>query len=142
MLLNSVPAVSGGDGTFNPFHNYNFTGSMRPVYPLSPRRIIPEHIKRPDYAESGRILGSFMSKHLWELILFHTKGVPTSEVKGAGRLRILTLEEQEKMRVACRVCSKFWYLRLDRQIPRMHPRSRKSMATCTVVGAELKEADC
>lgn len=104
ILLNSITAVSGGDGTFNPFHNYDFTGSMRPVYPLSPRRVIPDHIKRPDYAESGRILGSFMPQRLRELIPFHTKGVPTSEVKGAGRLRILTLEEQEKMRVACRVC--------------------------------------
>ncbi|EIM87833.1 methionine aminopeptidase [Stereum hirsutum FP-91666 SS1] len=81
-LLDDPSISKSGDGTFNPFHNFEFTGSMRPVYPLSPRRIIPEHIKRPDYAESGE---------------------PTSEVKGAGRLRILTLEEQEKMRVACRL---------------------------------------
>lgn len=54
---NSVPVVSGGDGTFNPFYNHRFSGSLRPVYPLSPPRIVPEHIKRPDYAESGRIMG-------------------------------------------------------------------------------------
>lgn len=115
---------------------------MRPVYPLSPRRIIPEHIKRPDYAESGRILSSLMLKYLRELILFHTRGEPTSEVKGAGRLRILTLEEQEKMRVACRVCFTSFYLRLDRQNPRMHPRSTKPTATLAVVGAESQAEDC
>jgi len=37
------------DGTFNPFENYDFTGTMRPVYPLSPTRKVPEHIPRPDY---------------------------------------------------------------------------------------------
>lgn len=49
--------VLDGDGTFNPFNNFRFTGSLRPVYPLSPTRAVPEHIKRPDYAESGRIMG-------------------------------------------------------------------------------------
>lgn len=32
---------------------FSFTGSVRPVYPLSPRRTLPESIKRPDWAETG-----------------------------------------------------------------------------------------
>jgi hypothetical protein len=43
------------DGTFNPFATYGFTGSLRPVYPLSPKRPVPDHIPRPDYADDGRI---------------------------------------------------------------------------------------
>jgi len=38
---------------YNPFPNYPFTGTLRPVYPLSPKREIPAHIEVPDYAESG-----------------------------------------------------------------------------------------
>ena len=41
------------DGHFNPFPAYPFTGKLRPVYPLSPRRTVPEKIGRPDYAGSG-----------------------------------------------------------------------------------------
>lgn len=43
------------DGTFNPFGAYKFTGTMRPVYPLSPKRPVPEHIPRPEYAEDGTL---------------------------------------------------------------------------------------
>ena len=41
------------DGTFNPFGTFKFTGTLRPVYPLSPKREVPAHIPRPDYAEDG-----------------------------------------------------------------------------------------
>ena len=41
------------DGHFNPFPAYPFTGSLRPVYPLSPRRTVPEKIRHPDYAHNG-----------------------------------------------------------------------------------------
>ncbi|KAJ1968067.1 Methionine aminopeptidase 1 [Dimargaris xerosporica] len=40
-------------GTYNPFPQYHFTGSIRPEYPLGPRRPVPAHIPRPDYAETG-----------------------------------------------------------------------------------------
>jgi hypothetical protein len=41
------------DGTFNPFPSFGFSGLLRPVYPLSPKRVVPEHIPRPDYSEDG-----------------------------------------------------------------------------------------
>ena len=28
-------------------------GTVRPVYPLSPKRAVPDHISRPDYADDG-----------------------------------------------------------------------------------------
>lgn len=43
------------DGSFNPFGSFKFTGELRPKYPISPTRIVPEHIPRPDYAEDGTI---------------------------------------------------------------------------------------
>ncbi|KAG5643477.1 hypothetical protein DXG03_000865 [Asterophora parasitica] len=71
------------DGTYNPFPNYAYTGPLRPVYPLSKTRTVPDHIPRPDYAVDGR---------------------PLSEVKRSGQPpRILTKEEQDKMRKACRL---------------------------------------
>uniref|UniRef100_A0A0W0F503 Methionine aminopeptidase n=1 Tax=Moniliophthora roreri TaxID=221103 RepID=A0A0W0F503_MONRR len=70
-------------GTYNPFPDFPFTGSVRPMYPLSPRRHVPEHIARPDYAEGGR---------------------PRGEYRELGKpARILTLEEQEKARKVCRL---------------------------------------
>ena len=47
---------------FNPFPDFAFTGPLRPVYPLSPKREVPKSIPHPDYAadgipKSGRILG-------------------------------------------------------------------------------------
>lgn len=40
-------------GYYNPFPNFSFTGPLRPVYPLSPRREIPKTIPHPDYAADG-----------------------------------------------------------------------------------------
>ncbi|KAH6918612.1 peptidase M24, structural domain-containing protein [Coprinopsis sp. MPI-PUGE-AT-0042] len=76
-------AALSSDGVYNPFPNYDFTGSLTPWYPLSPKRQIPDHIPRPDYAETG---------------------VPRAEVKDAGQPpRILNAEQIEKMRTVCRL---------------------------------------
>lgn len=40
-------------GYFNPFPTFNFTGPLRPVYPLSAKREVPKSIPHPDYAEDG-----------------------------------------------------------------------------------------
>ncbi|PFH54383.1 hypothetical protein AMATHDRAFT_135259 [Amanita thiersii Skay4041] len=75
--------VSFNDGCYNPFPNYPFTGTMRPMYPLSQTRVVPDHITRPEYAVSG---------------------IPLSESRRAGQPpRILSKEEQEKMRTVCRL---------------------------------------
>lgn len=73
------------EGTYNPFTSCDYRGSVRPVYPLSPKRTVPDHIKRPDYADDA-------------------SGTPTSEVRKTGQPpRVLSLEEQEKMRTVCRL---------------------------------------
>jgi methionyl aminopeptidase len=40
-------------GVYNPFPAFNYTGSLRPVYPLSAKRTVPKSIPHPDYAETG-----------------------------------------------------------------------------------------
>ncbi|KAH0583907.1 hypothetical protein H2248_009499 [Termitomyces sp. 'cryptogamus'] len=81
-----VPITISGnaeDGTYNPFPNYSFTGPIRPVYPLSKTRLVPDHIPRPDYAADGK---------------------PVAEARRAGQPpRLLTPEEQDKMRRSCRL---------------------------------------
>lgn len=37
----------------NPFPTYPYTGSLRPVYPLSLPRTVPDSIKLPDHARDG-----------------------------------------------------------------------------------------
>jgi hypothetical protein len=42
---------ANADGTYNPFSSFSYTGAIRPRYPLSPKREVPEHIPRPEYAD-------------------------------------------------------------------------------------------
>lgn len=71
------PSASGDD--YCPFPDFRYTGDLRPVYPLSPRRAVPKHIKLPDYAQDGK---------------------PISEIKNdrVGRIPQLTAKEITKMR--------------------------------------------
>jgi len=71
-------------GQFNPFPTFPYTGNLRPVYPLSPRRAVPKNIKLPDYAGDGQ---------------------PRSEQVFVGRrnITILNKKEQEAMRKVCRL---------------------------------------
>ncbi|KAJ1659284.1 Methionine aminopeptidase 1 [Dispira simplex] len=78
------PQASNGDGTYNPFPNYHFTGPLRPVYPLGPHRAVPEHIARPDYSETG---------------------IPVSEhaVRSSNRIECLSAEDIVKVREVARL---------------------------------------
>jgi methionyl aminopeptidase len=48
-----VSKVDPETGHFNPFPTYPFTGSLRPVYPLSEKRQIPKSIPHPEWSETG-----------------------------------------------------------------------------------------
>jgi hypothetical protein len=41
------------EGQYIPNPKFNYTGSLRPIYPLSEKRAVPAHIPRPDYADHG-----------------------------------------------------------------------------------------
>lgn len=71
-------------GNYNPYPSFPYSGSLRPVYPLSAKRTIPKSIPHPDYARDG---------------------IPRSEQKLIGRhnITILNKEEQEGMRKVCRL---------------------------------------
>ncbi|KAJ7774660.1 peptidase M24, structural domain-containing protein [Mycena maculata] len=81
-LVKHDPGVNP-DGTYNPFPSYNFTGPIRPAYPLSSKRKIPDHIQLPDYVNDG---------------------IPKSERKAyQNPPEILNAEGIEKMRTVCRM---------------------------------------
>ncbi|GFZ45727.1 aspartyl aminopeptidase [Saitozyma sp. JCM 24511] len=63
---------------------YHFTGPLRPVYPLSQKRLVPPHIQRPDYAD-------------------HPQGISMVEAVREKGIKILNKEEIEGMRVVCRM---------------------------------------
>lgn len=69
-------------GQYNPFPTYAYTGSLRPVYPLSDKRKVPDSIRHPDYAKDG---------------------IPYSENSGRRALRQLDAKGQEGMRKVCRL---------------------------------------
>jgi methionyl aminopeptidase len=71
-------------GTYNPFPTFPYTGTLRPLYPLSPRRVVPKSIPYPDYWDSG---------------------IPYSEqtFKGRTKIEILDKKGQAGMRKVCRL---------------------------------------
>ncbi|CAG8889908.1 unnamed protein product [Penicillium egyptiacum] len=70
-------------GLYNPFLAYPFSGSVRPVYPLSPRRTVPKSIKHPDWAETG---------------------IPKREMRlSRSKWDLLDMKGQEGMRKVCRL---------------------------------------
>ncbi|XP_074608474.1 methionine aminopeptidase 1-like isoform X1 [Acropora palmata] len=75
--------IENSKAAFNPWPGYKFSGELRP-WPQSPMRTVPDHIQKPDYAETG---------------------VPLSEIKSkqSMQIKVLNGEEIEKMRVACRL---------------------------------------
>ncbi|KAK3089840.1 hypothetical protein FSP39_006979 [Pinctada imbricata] len=72
-------------GDYNPWPGFRYTGSLR-AFEVTPKRTIPDHIPRPDYAE-------------------HPEGVPISErqMRGSSNIKVLSDEEQEDLRVACKL---------------------------------------
>ncbi|RMZ89091.1 hypothetical protein DV736_g3681, partial [Chaetothyriales sp. CBS 134916] len=40
-------------GHYNPYPTYPFTGTLRPEYPLSNKRVVPKSIPHPEWSESG-----------------------------------------------------------------------------------------
>ncbi|XP_051941762.1 methionine aminopeptidase 1 isoform X2 [Hippocampus zosterae] len=70
----------------DPWPGYRFTGKLRPYYPLTPLRLVPSEIQRPDYAD-------------------HPRGMSESEqfLKGTAQIKILPPDDIEGMRVVCRL---------------------------------------
>ncbi|XP_077986323.1 methionine aminopeptidase 1-like [Glandiceps talaboti] len=62
-------------GKYNPWPGYIYTGKLRP-FPKSPKREVPDHIERPDYAD-------------------HPEGYPASEMTMRGNTQIKQLSKQE-----------------------------------------------
>jgi hypothetical protein len=70
-------------GFYNPFPTFSYTGAIRPVYPLSPRRPVPKTIKHPDWAKTGIPKRELrLNRSIWDL---------------------LDTEGQEAMRKVCRL---------------------------------------
>ncbi|KAI9637890.1 putative methionine aminopeptidase [Dioszegia hungarica] len=64
--------------------DYKFTGPLRPHYPLSAKRTVPAHIKRPDYADDPQ-------------------GQSPIEMARERAVKTLNAEEIEGMRKVCRL---------------------------------------
>ncbi|KAL6450291.1 MAP1 Methionine aminopeptidase 1 [Candida maltosa Xu316] len=80
----SIHKPEDGSEEYNPFPNFEYTGDLRPHYPLTPRRSVPKHIKLPDYAQHGK---------------------PISEIKNdrVGKIPVLTPKEIEKIKKVAKI---------------------------------------
>ncbi|KAK7506162.1 hypothetical protein BaRGS_00002274 [Batillaria attramentaria] len=70
---------------YNPWPGFRYTGTLR-AFPVTPKRTVPDTIPRPDYAD-------------------HPEGVPVTErqLRGSTNIKQLDDEEQEGMRVVCKL---------------------------------------
>ncbi len=68
---------------YNPFPTFSYTGTVRPTYPLSARRKVPEFIKIPDWAVAG---------------------LPRGEQRlNRSKITLLDAKGQEAMRKVCKL---------------------------------------
>ncbi|WOO85518.1 Methionine aminopeptidase 1 [Vanrija pseudolonga] len=89
LIHNIVKIAADNEDTKNStlpasMRGYQFTGTLRPVYPLSAKREVPAHIERPDYAD-------------------HPQGWSACEAVRERSVKILTQQEIEAMRTVCRL---------------------------------------
>jgi methionyl aminopeptidase len=78
-----VSKPDAATGHFNPFPTFPYTGTLRPVYPLSPKRTIPKRIPLPEWSEDG--IPKYRSQ------------------PGRTKIEILDDTAQEGMRKVCRL---------------------------------------
>lgn len=69
-------------GCYNPFPTYPYTGPLRPVYPLSEKRVVPTSIPHPDYAADG---------------------IPKARALRSNKVELLDAQAQKKMRKVCKL---------------------------------------
>ncbi|CAB4254789.1 similar to Saccharomyces cerevisiae YLR244C MAP1 Methionine aminopeptidase, catalyzes the cotranslational removal of N-terminal methionine from nascent polypeptides [Maudiozyma barnettii] len=71
-----------GEVAYNPFPKFKFGGDVRPNYPLTPKRYVPENIEKPDWSQDG---------------------LPVDEQKNdrTNEIPVYTKEEIKKIRKAC-----------------------------------------
>lgn len=72
---------------YDPFPTFKYTGKIRPVYPLSSRRQIPDSIPKPDYYATGIPISEFKSE-------FNSRST---------KIKVHNEEEIKSMRESCRI---------------------------------------
>ncbi|KAI9304153.1 methionine aminopeptidase 1-like protein [Cunninghamella echinulata] len=83
---------------YDPFPTFNYTGKLRPVYPLSPRRQVPDSIPKPDYYSTGIPKSEFMNNKS-TIIQVHNE----EEIKSMREVCRITKEVLEIAAKAVRV---------------------------------------
>ena len=73
---------SASTALYNPFPKFSYTGSLRPIYPLSPKRVVPESIPHPPWSKDGD---------------------PKYKYAQKNTIAVLDKKQQEGMRKACRL---------------------------------------
>jgi len=74
--------IHKSNASHNPFPTFSFTGSLRPAYPLSPKRTVPEYVPHPNYAKDAD---------------------PKYKFVGRNTIQILDKKAQDGMRKVCRL---------------------------------------
>ena len=82
MAQSAHKSIHKANNVHNPFPNFPFTGPLRPAYPLSPKRLVPESIPHPNYSKDGD---------------------PKYKFVGKNTIQILDKKAQDGMRKVCKI---------------------------------------
>ena len=71
----SIHKPENGAEEYNPFTSFDYTGDLRPSYPLSARRSVPKHIKLPDYADLGKPISEIKNDRIGKITQYSPKDI-------------------------------------------------------------------
>lgn len=89
---------------YDPFKTFKYSGPLRAVYPLSPRREVPAEIAKPDYSETGNFNICVFYIVFFNRLLFCIIGISKSEYMArSSDIKVCNAEEIEAIKKACTV---------------------------------------
>lgn len=64
-----------GEETYDPFPKFKYTGDLRPHYPLTPKRPVPESIEKPDWWANGLPVSESVNDRLNKIIVYNKSDI-------------------------------------------------------------------
>ncbi|SCV04725.1 LAMI_0H18580g1_1 [Lachancea mirantina] len=61
--------------SYDPFPTFKYSGKLRPAYPLSPRRLVPDEIMKPEWAANGLPVNEQKNDYLNKIIIYNKEEI-------------------------------------------------------------------
>lgn len=86
----AIHPADNGD-PFDPFPNYNYTGTLHARYPLTARRAVGLQVKQPEYARDGRPVSEFKAYRLGKIEVLSESDI--AKIRKVSRISRIILDK-------------------------------------------------